>query len=131
MCMASTHDMQSKQTIIGDQLITYYERTHSDGPSILFLHGRGDQATTRKKITEYCNQHKYNRIAIDFPGFGNSTPPKESRSITQYATCVQQFLMKKEKQIHTMVGHSFGGRIICKLASLGDQPKHIVLVAAA
>lgn len=60
---------------------------------------------------------QYSIYAIDLPGFGQSSTPKEVWAVGDYAEVVKGFIEKLELKNITIVGHSFGGRIGIKLAA--------------
>ena len=55
--------------------------------------------------------------AIDFPGFGKSDEPKEAWDVGQYADLTEKFIEKMNIKELSLLGHSFGGRVIIKLVN--------------
>lgn len=117
-------------TIDGQE--TVYTDT-GNGETVVFLHGWG---SNRKLFNGLINSisEKYNAIAPDLPGFGDSPEPKEAWDVGKYADYVIKFL--KQLNIHKviLIGHSFGGRIIFKLFEKENLPfeiKKIVLIDSA
>lgn len=55
-------------------------------------------------------------IVLDLPGFGKSQDPPISWDITQYADFIENFLKDLSIEKCFLLGHSFGGRIVTKLA---------------
>jgi pimeloyl-ACP methyl ester carboxylesterase len=65
----------------------------------------------------------YRVIAPDLPGFGGSDEPPRGWSIGDYAGFVVDFLAGLGIGRAIFIGHSFGGRIVIKLA--GAEPRRI------
>lgn len=70
---------------------------------------------------------------MDMPGFGESEEPAEPWSVDDYADFVLEFLQDYEFSRVTLLGHSFGGRVIIKLCSrsLPFEIEKVILVDAA
>lgn len=109
-----------------------YVRTGS-GPCVLFLHGWGSNADAfRAAIKSLSQTHEV--IALDFPGFGQSETPHESWCVDDYTDFVIEFIKEMGVKKLSLIGHSFGGRVIIKLSNRNDLPFEIhklVLVDAA
>jgi pimeloyl-ACP methyl ester carboxylesterase len=54
---------------------------------------------------------------IDLPGFGHSPAPSRAWSIDDYADLIEQFVQRHLDQPADFLVHSFGGRILLKLAA--------------
>ena len=70
---------------------------------------------------------------MDMPGFGESEEPKEPWSVDDYVDFLLEFLKDYDFSKVTLLGHSFGGRVIIKLCSR-DNPfevEKVILVDAA
>ena len=77
---------------------------------------------------------EYKVILFDFPGFGKTAEPEESWSVEQYAAFFVDFLRALEVEEVTLIGHSYGGRVIIEVASSDDfkeNVKNIVLIDSA
>ena len=74
---------------------------------------------------------KYRVILLDFPGFGESSRPKEDWGIYEYANFVEKFLKELGVEKATILGHSFGGRVGIVLASRTNLVEKLVLIDAA
>src|SRR5437868_1200687 len=114
----------NNQLIVSNQLISYqfFNTAQSQSRAVLFLHGwRSESSVWGSVIQKLITQHPNNDInyyAIDLPGFGRSENPKKDFRIGDYAEVVRGFIEKLELKNVTIVGHSFGGRIGIKLASM-------------
>ena len=83
---------------------------------ILLLHGWGCNIATFNVITEYISTFMEVYV-IDFPGFGKSDEPKEAWNVDKYADLVEKFIEAMNIENISLLGHSFGGRVIIKLAN--------------
>jgi len=117
--------------VIVDQLMTNYQLS-GKGRLVLLLHGWGDSLATwkdlQKELTEF-----FQVLALDLPGFGNTETPKEVWDLDNYASFVAGLLTKLGfNQPYAVIGHSNGGALAIRAASLGKlQPKKMVLLASA
>jgi pimeloyl-ACP methyl ester carboxylesterase len=59
---------------------------------------------------------KYKVVQFDLPGFGESTEPERSWSVSDYTEFFVKFLNALGITSCMLIGHSYGGRIIIKLA---------------
>lgn len=117
-----------KNIVIDGVLIAYYQSEAFDpGNALVFLHGWGSQASHFKNITEHCQ----NVIAIDLPGFGQSSLPQDVWGIDDYAASIDKFLIKIGINNPVLIGHSFGGSIAIAYASAGKKLKKLILIDAA
>lgn len=112
---------------IGDQQV-HYEKKGSGYPLIL-LHGWG------------CDLHIFDRIApdleenfcvyrLDFPGFGQSPEPNAAWSTEAYGDLTIDFFKALGIEHPILIGHSFGGRVILRIAER-VQPRKIILTGGA
>lgn len=100
-----------------------YEKTGSGKPLVI-LHGWGSSRRVMMPIAKNLSD-KRTCYVLDLPGFGGSPEPERSWSIDDYANAVQAFIQLLEEKEVDMLVHSFGGRIILKLASRDFGKKHI------
>lgn len=73
-------------------------------------------------------------IALDMPGFGGSDEPPCSWNLDNYVDFVIAFAKEMNCKDLVLLGHSFGGRIIIKMANRKDLPftiSKIVLTGSA
>ncbi len=103
------------------------------GPTLVFLHGWSKDINKERyqKLFDSLSQ-KYQLIALDLPGFGQTDSPQKPWSVSDYAKFVNEFLDKLNISNCIMAGHSFGGRITLKLASQNNPKiKKIILIDSA
>ncbi|MBC7943392.1 alpha/beta hydrolase [Candidatus Saccharibacteria bacterium] len=118
------------KVLVDGQLIEY--KDEGSGRVLLFLHGWGTSLGTFDRIVVHLAK-EFRVIRFDFPGFGQSPKPPDDWSVRDYARLTSNFLEKlKITELHAIIGHSFGGRVVIKYFSLGYlEPKKVVLIAAA
>ncbi len=102
-----------------------------EGQTILLLHGWGSSIDAWAMLRrEFAGGFRL--VALDFPGFGGSDMPPEPWAVEDYARFTLAFMEKLGLQDPILVGHSFGGRVIMKLAGTGRvHPPKIILIDAA
>ncbi len=100
---------------INDINISYLKEGKSD-KTLLLLHGWG---SNKEIFTNLINTLKndFTIYSIDLPGFGKSDEPKEIFSIDDYTNIVVKFIENMKIKNISILGHSFGGRIMIKLAN--------------
>ncbi|WP_245783998.1 alpha/beta fold hydrolase [Alicyclobacillus macrosporangiidus] len=86
------------------------------GPPMLFLHGWGGSAKSFLPVYQTFFQW-FRVIAIDFPGFGESTQPPAVWGVGEYAECVYKFLKALGIEKTHVIAHSFGGKVTIWLAA--------------
>jgi len=114
------------------QGLTVAYKVAGQGPVLLLLHGWGSSAARWQKIVKEVAERGVRVVALDLPGFGDSTPPHAVWGIKEYAEFVRAFLEKMEEKNVVLAGHSVGGQIALQFAL--DNPsmvKKLVLMAPA
>ncbi len=103
-----------------------------EGDLVLLLHGWGSNITLFQNMIEIL-ERKYKVIAMDMPGFGESEEPKEPWCVDDYVDFVLEFLKDYDFEKLTVLGHSFGGRVIIKMCSreLPFEIEKVILVDSA
>lgn len=99
------------------------------GEPIVFLHGWGTSKEYFKAMVHHF-KHTHRVLALDFPGFGASDEPNTPWSVSDYCAMTQAFFDELDIVNPRVVGHSFGGRVIIKMAETNDF-KQVVLTGAA
>lgn len=88
--------------------------------SLVILHGWGLEGEKYRKLAELLSSD-YKVIVPDLPGFGKTAEPKTPYRVSNYVADLKTFLKQQEVQEAHFIGHSFGGRVLMKLAN--DDPK--------
>ncbi len=94
----------------------YYQKV-GKGLNLVLLHGFGQDVSTWWGITDLLKDD-FTLWLIDLPGFGRSENPKKPFSVKDYADIIQGFIKENKITNATVLGHSLGGRVAIKLASL-------------
>lgn len=81
-----------------------------------------------------CINDRYRVVQFDMPGFGESDEPREPWRPADYADFFCSFMETLGITSTVLIGHSYGGRVIIKLAERDDLPfdiEKIVLIDSA
>ncbi len=102
------------------------------GRTVLIMHGWGANLEAVAPIIGAL-EARAEVLALDMPGFGQSSPPPSRWSSTDYARFVKAFLAAQGVSELDLIGHSFGGRVaICLAADPGPvRIGRVILVDAA
>lgn len=101
---------------------------------LLFVHGSpGSWEGWVHFLNDRELQKKFHIIAIDRPGFGDSTEGLAERSLHRQAEDIVEVLKKNRSHLPAiLVGHSYGGPVVAKLAmDYPDQVAGVVFVASS
>lgn len=110
-----------------------YKITGEGENTVVMLQGWGTDLGVYDSVAEAINE-KYRFVQLDFPGFGGSDEPKEPWNVDAYADFFCHFMEALQIKKATLMGHSYGGRVIIKLAAREQLPfeiTNIVLVDSA
>jgi len=120
--------MIQKNVIIGNLNIRYYQSdSFNKEKALIFLHGWQSEALIFKSLFDKAGSF----IALDLPGFGQSSFPGDDWDVSKYADFLHDFLEKLEIKNPMLVGHSFGGRIIIKYNANYLWVKKNILISSA
>lgn len=96
---------------------------------VVLLHGWGQNIQMMQFIQDHLSQH-FRVFNLDFPGFGESTEPPVAWGVLEYTEFLHEFCLANKIENPILIGHSFGGRVAIRYASL--YPVHkMVLTGAA
>lgn len=110
-----------------------YKRTGTGRKVAVMLQGWGTHLGIYDSVADAINE-EYTVIQFDFPGFGGSDEPREAWAVDDYADFFCEFMKKLEITEAALIGHSYGGRVIIKLANRAELPfkiTNIVLIDSA
>lgn len=94
-------------------------------PLVLFVHGSpGDWRAWVEYLRDPELKRRAHMIAVDRPGFGGSGAGKVERSLVQQCRDIEPLLDRAgQGRRVVLVGHSFGGPVVCRLAM--DHPDKV------
>lgn len=110
-----------------------YKITGNGDEVAVILQGWGTDFEVYDTVANGINE-KYKVIQFDFPGFGRSDEPEEAWNVDAFADFFCEFMSALKIKKVTLIGHSYGGRVIIKLAVRGNLPfeiTNIVLIDSA
>lgn len=110
-----------------------YKVTGTGDATVVILQGWGTTLEVYDFVAD-CINSEYRVVQLDFPGFGGSDEPREAWSVNDYADFLLRFLERLEIRKATLIGHSYGGRVILRLAARETLPfrlERIVLIDSA
>lgn len=86
------------------------------GPNIILVHG---WLASHKYFNKLINKlsKSYKVYAIDLPGFGESNIPPIVYNTHNYANILKEFITKLNIDNPTLIGHSYGGKVIIDLVT--------------
>ncbi len=91
------------------------------GDIVLMLHGWGSKKELFSNIIDVVSE-KYRVIAPDFPGFGETEEPREVWAVDDFVNWTLSFISLFNAEKLILLGHSFGGRVVIKMASRKELP---------
>lgn len=94
-------------------VLTY--RRAGRGPVLLLVHGIGDSSACWSPLMEALSD-RFDLIAPDLPGHGDSGKPRGDYSIGSLASVLRDLLLLLDVPTATLVGHSLGGGVVMQLA---------------
>ena len=99
--------------------------------TFLLIHGAWEGAWSWEETTAYLEKNGHTVNAIDLPGHGDDKTPISEINMTLYANRVKDELTKIEGQV-ILVGHSFGGFVVSKVAEeMPEKIEKLVFIASA
>lgn len=110
-----------------------YKITGEGTHTVVILQGWGTKYEMYDLVANSINE-KYRVVQFDFPGFGGSQEPREAWDVDAYADFFCKFMQVLKIEKATLIGHSYGGRVIIKLSTRDSIPfeiERIVLIDSA
>ncbi|MGH8351932.1 MAG: alpha/beta fold hydrolase [Pseudomonas sp.] len=118
--------LTAKQAQVGDLSIHYYEGGPAAGETILMIHGFGANRDNWLHFARYFTE-RYHVIALDLPGFGESSKPQASYDVgTQVERLAAFAKVLGIAKLH-LIGNSMGGHIAALYAA--RYPEQVLSVA--
>lgn len=110
-----------------------YQITGQGEDTVVILQGWGTELATYNSVAA-CISGRYRVVQFDFPGFGASDEPREPWAVEDYANFFLDLMAALDIQKAALIGHSYGGRVIIRLAARENLPftiERIVLIDSA
>ncbi len=102
-------------SIITDQGSVHYE-VFGRGHPVILLHGWLGSWGLWQDTMEFLSR-KYRTYALDFWGFGESDKKRDSYSVQDFISLVDQFMEQMGIKSAPLVGHSMGGTVSLSVAA--------------
>lgn len=119
--------------IVVDGYNICYKVTGEGDETVVILQGWGTNLGVYDSVANAISE-KYKVVQFDLPGFGSSDEPREGWNVDAYCDFFEKFMAALEIKKATLIGHSYGGRMIIKLATrenLSFEIDRIVLIDSA
>jgi len=110
------------ETIVNGIKTSYLDL--GEGEFVFMLHGWGSKKELFDNIIEPVSQ-KYRVIAPDFPGMGETNEPPEVWDVDAFVKWTLEFISIFNPKKVILLGHSFGGRVVIKIAAMENLPFEI------
>lgn len=110
-----------------------YKVSGSGERTVVMLQGWGTDLGIYDSVASTINS-EYRFIQFDMPGFGGSDEPRNAWNVDAYVDFFCKFLEALNIKKVSLIGHSYGGRVIIKLAAREHIPfeiTNIVLIDSA
>ena len=110
-----------------------YKITGEGDRTVVMLQGWGTHLGMYDSVANAIND-SVRFVQFDMPGFGASDEPREAWNVDAYADFFLKFMDALGIKKAALIGHSYGGRVIIKLASRENLPfeiTNIVLIDSA
>lgn len=108
--------------------------TGTGDKTAVILQGWGTDLGVYDSVTGVIDGSRYRVIQFDFPGFGGSDEPREPWDVDGFADFFCRFMEALQVKQAMLIGHSYGGRVIIKLAARESLPfeiTNIILIDSA
>lgn len=95
-------------------------------PLVVLLHGWGVDKTTLQGVESHIKTLGYPTVSFDFPGFGDAKEPDNPWNVSDYKNWtihqVKEFQKNNNLRDRKIIflGHSFGARVIIKIAAQNE-----------
>lgn len=118
--------LSDQQKEVAQLSIHYYEGGPKDGETILMVHGFGASKDNWLVFARYFTP-RYHVIAVDVPGFGDSSKPDASYDVGSQAERLHAFTQALGIEKLHIIGNSMGGHISALYAA--RHPEQVRSVA--
>lgn len=133
-CNGNDLELGIIMNIVVDGYNICYKTTGTGDKTVVILQGWGTDLGVYDSVAGAIDGSRYRVIQFDFPGFGGSDEPKEPWDVDGFADFFCRFMEVMQVKQATLIGHSYGGRVIIKLAARESIPfeiTNIILIDSA
>jgi len=103
--------------------VAVYRGGNESGPAVVLIHGIGGDAKTAWAALVPALSKDYQLIALDLPGFGESTAGNHHYSPDKYAQVLDHLIARFVDEPVILIGHSLGGAVALRYA--GRYPDRV------
>jgi hypothetical protein len=114
----------------GDTVHAWYREAAVDAPTVLFLHGARRNLYESQYRIDRLAELGLNVLAIDYRGFGHSTPilPSEETALQDAHAALDELLRRQpDSRRRFLYGYSLGGAVAIALAAERDGVAGVVV----
>ena len=133
-CNGNDLELGIIMNIVVDGYNICYKTTGTGDKTVVILQGWGTDLGVYDSVAGVIDVSRYRVIQFDFPGFGGIDEPKEPWDVDGFADFFCRFMEVMQVKQATLIGHSYGGRVIIKLAARESIPfeiTNIILIDSA
>ena len=133
-CNGNDLELGIIMNIVVDGYNICVKTTGTGDKTVVILQGWGTDLGVYDSVAGAIDGIRYRVIQFDFPGFGGSDEPKEPWDVDGFADFFCKFMEVMQIKKATLIGHSYGGRVIIKLAARESIPfeiTNIILIDSA
>ncbi len=133
-CNGNDLELGIIMNIVVDGYNICVKTTGTGDKTVVILQGWGTDLGVYDSVAGAIDGIRYRVIQFDFPGFGGSDEPKEPWDVDGFADFFCKFMETMQIKQATLIGHSYGGRVIIKLAARESIPfeiTNIILIDSA
>ncbi len=129
---AKAHPESSHTLVSKDRDVHFEQIGRTQGTKIIFIHGSpGDWGAYVNLLNRKSLQDSALLMSADRLGYGGSSKGGVSRSLEEQARAMMRILDQDDpRQPVILVGHSFGGPVVSKMATFGDPRIRSVVILA-
>lgn len=122
------YEVKSFQSETGE--VIAYRESQTAGETILLIHGNMSSSVHFQPLMETLEEN-FNVLALDLPGFGDSTYNRTLNSLDDFSQDVTSFIEYKQLKNLSLLGWSTGGGIALEVAAeIPERIKHIFLLSS-
>ncbi|MDG9930821.1 MULTISPECIES: alpha/beta hydrolase [unclassified Pseudomonas] len=120
--------LSARTATVDGLTLHYYEGGPADGDTLVMIHGFGANRDNWLRMTRHFTE-RYRVIALDLPGFGESSKPDASYDVASQTERLHAFITALNIEKPHLIGNSMGGHIAALYAArYPDQVSSIALL---